>query len=480
MQSLRIVDILRSLSAVERRGFGEFLTSPYFSVPERTKRFWAILSPYAPAFDSEELSRAQLFPKLFPDTPLDEQKFREEVSMLYRQLKQFLALETLQQTRHAADLLLLRSVRERGIGNIFEIEANALEREIAAVSQPADEDYWAAYQLADERNRFFGQQQVRTADDSLQHKSDALDTYYWLVKLRESCEMLNRNQLLNTQFDAHLMLLPQPSAMPHAQIEPSAQAKIALYQAIYQMLQLPTEKQYFEQVLSKIAEVQQRLERDELRAVYQFAQNHCIRRINAGDASYTAELVRIYRELLESGALLLPSSGQLLHTDYKNAVTAALRSQDFAFAEHIIVTYRQLLAPQHMDSAYHFCLASLRFETGNSREAIKLLQQVQPTDVFYYLAARDLLLKIYYETAEYETLHYLLDAYAVYLKRNNALSKGQKENRLNFIKFVKQLVRIVDGDPKIAEKHRTALLEALSAAPNTTNISWLQAKASIA
>lgn len=475
MQSLRIIEMLRTLSAIERRAFGEFLASPYFSASERSYRFWTHIQQYAPAFDSPNLAREVLFAELYPNTPLDQQKFREEVSLLYRLLKQFLAIEMIIKTPHVSHVFMLRAVRERRLESTFEFEANVLEREIATIAQPSEGDYWAAYQLADERNRMFGQQQVRVANDSLQQKADALDTYYWLVKLRESCEMLNRSQLFNATFETHLTLTEPLHTTPHAGIAISAQRTVALYEAIYAMLQQPTVSQHFRTVIEIITEVKDTLTPQELRAVYQFAQNHCIRRINAGETAYTRELVEIYRQLLESGVLLL-ETGHLPHTDYKNAVTAALRNKDIAFAEHIIATYRPLLAPKQAENAHSFCVASLLFETGKNREAIKLLQSVQPSDVFYYLSARDLLLKIYYETNEYETLRYLLDAYLVYLRRNTTLSKSQKESRFNFIKFTKQLTRIADSNPVTTQKQRAKLLEALSTTPNTTNLIWLQEK----
>ena len=98
-----------------------------------------------------------------------------------------------------------------------------------------------------------------------------------------------------------------------------------------------------------------------------------------------------------------------------------------------------------------------------------MLNNVEYMDVYYILDSKILLLKTYYELEEVDAFYSLIDSFYVYLRRNELISDYQKTICLNFVKFVKKLMRIKLGDKAAAEK----LLQELNENQQVASISWL-------
>jgi hypothetical protein len=72
-------------------------------------------------------------------------------------------------------------------------------------------------------------------------------------------------------------------------------------------------------------------------------------------------------------------------------------------------------------------------------------------DLHTSLDPRSMLLRIYYEKNFLDALESLLDSFQIYIKRQKKLGY-QGENYLNFIRFTRQLLRIVSNDTLALEK----------------------------
>ncbi|MGB4929619.1 MAG: hypothetical protein WBP43_06600, partial [Chitinophagales bacterium] len=70
--------------------------------------------------------------------------------------------------------------------------------------------------------------------------------------------------------------------------------------------------------------------------------------------------------------------------------------------------------------------AVLYYEKHDFNRAMQLLNKVHFTDPNYYLDAKSILLKIYYDHHEYDAIISLRDTVKIYLLRDKLLSKSQK------------------------------------------------------
>ncbi|MEL7340822.1 MAG: hypothetical protein AAGM67_10075, partial [Bacteroidota bacterium] len=293
MKNSKLLRLLRKLSKEERQRFQLYLQSPYCNPHPRLCQLYEAILPYGPDFDDPKLSKAKLQKKLYGGKNFREQKVADEISLLYRRLKDFVGEERYREDGLQAESQALQALSERGLDELFEIEFRRLEKKL--LQRPfLDETYHRQQlSLAQARNDHFGRKQLRTEHEGLALKHQALDQHYLAIKLRESCEVLNRQQIINTEIPIQLseVLIETLSAADHPYRKIPV---IDVYYHIYQTLAHPEEDQYYEEMLEVLELYSSFFAPEESRAMFNYAQNHCIRRINQGQEAFEAKLFALY------------------------------------------------------------------------------------------------------------------------------------------------------------------------------------------
>ena len=100
------------------------------------------------------------------------------------------------------------------------------------------------------------------------------------------------------------------------------------------------------------------------------------------------------------------------------------------------------------------------------------MQTVEYSDVFYILDSKSMLLKSYYELNENDSLFSLCNSFSILLRRKKLISENHRVNHLNFIRFVKSLMRL---DAKDNAKIKL-LKKEIEQANKVADKSWLLEK----
>ncbi|MEL6805808.1 MAG: hypothetical protein AAFO91_18735, partial [Bacteroidota bacterium] len=219
----------------------------------------------------------------------------------------------------------------------------------------------------------------------------------------------------------------------------------------------------------------------ERRAMYKYALNFCIRRINAGEAGYLEESFGIYQAMLDAG--LLHVQGEISHTDFKNIATSGVRLGAYEWVADFIERYSPEVGGGLGENVVIYCRAYLYAASGRAREAMRLLQEVQFTDVYYALSARTLLLQIYYEQADWDGLEYQLKAYQLFLQRNRHLSQRNRKLYLKFARMLGQLLKLAFSSASLSrsdyQKASQQLHEKIAQQEEVAHKAWLLQRLSI-
>ena len=254
-------------------------------------------------------------------------------------------------------------------------------------------------------------------------------------------------------------------------------AILIYYQAFLTLTDSSNESHYMKlkELLSENIHV---FSKSEAKQMYDYAQNYCIKKINSGNTNYSIELFNLYKLLLEKkvifeGKYITPSS-------YKNIVSLGLRLKEFHWTKKFIEDYKEKIAFEFRNNAYIYNLASFYYSTEEYGKALKLIQKVEFTDIFYHLGSKSMLLKIFYELDETEPFYSLVDTFIMYLKRNKLISDYQFEVHHNLIKFSKKTfdlkLRLTQNKKSVNKKALEILKEKINSTPKITNLQWLNEK----
>ena len=138
--------------------------------------------------------------------------------------------------------------------------------------------------------------------------------------------MLNRQNIVQTQFKLHLV--PEIKSFLQAKDNPYTDVPMLnIYYLVFLTLTENKKEEHYKKLVVLLEKHAPGFLGEESRAMYRYAQNYCIRKINSGKSNYFRELFELYKTQLESEVIF--ENKYLDHTDYKNIVTVALRLPEF-------------------------------------------------------------------------------------------------------------------------------------------------------
>ena len=229
--------------------------------------------------------------------------------------------------------------------------------------------------------------------------------------------------------------------LQHIDNQPSVLERpaVAVYYYCYLLQTQPNEATHFDTFKRLIIEHFAIFNSADIRVLYLLAVNYCIKKHNAGDEKYAFQGLELYKKALKDDFLL--ENGVLSRFSYRNIVAWALLEKDYDWTEKFINDYKNNLERTFRDSMYSFCLARLEFSRKNYQAALLLLQKAEYRDILLGLAAKVILLKIYYELQETDVLEAHLNSMKAYIIRKRVLGY-HKKNYQNIIFYTKKLMTL--------------------------------------
>ena len=437
MQKSKLIEILKRLTPKQIRSLDEFIRSPFFNKNENAIQLFKQIKKHCPSFNSKKLERHEIFETTFPKMKFDEKKLGYLHSDLVKMTEKFLAYSEFEKSTSAFQLNLLKAYNDLELDKQYK-STMAMAENRQRQNPHGDADYYfQQYNLAALENDYFNRQRKRHFDENLQAAIDNFDLYYISQKLKYSCEIANRQNVLSAKYRLRLL----EEILSYLKNNPLEDVPvISIYYHILMTLIESENEQHYIKLKELLVLHVDKFPKEEARDMYTFAINYCIKKANKGESQFLIELFELYKTALQLEVIF---DGRFISPwTFKNIVGAALRVEEFEWANNFIKDYKNKIRAKFRENAFLYNLASLHFARKEFSKAQELLNQVEFTDVFYATDSKALLIRIYYELGETEPLISLLDSFYTYLNRNKLISKSHKLLLFNLIKFVRKLVRI--------------------------------------
>ena len=371
--------------------------------------------------------------------------------------------ESLQHNEPLHEQLLRKELALRNCGKSYRAKLN---NKISNASKDADyflDQYQSAYIHLD----LWSGRQKRKEEQNIEEVIENLDKFYFAKKMELSCAVQNSRNVLarnfRNTFQDELMNLLHSHDYNKVPI-------IAIYYKILLTLTKENDEKQFDELLKLLLQHETNFSLHQMREIYQYAMNYCIKKINKGNTSYFKTLFQIYKVILPK-KILMPE-GNLPQFDYKNIVTIALRMKEIQWAKKFIEDYQQYINKEDRENAYTYNLAHWHFHNRDYSKTLSLFQRVKFTDVYYQLDTKSIQLKTYFEQDDLEAFFYHASAFRTYIRRNKMISDYQRLSYRNFIKYAGQLLRAGNAPKKIS-----AIRKEMVAIKQVADINWLLQKA---
>jgi len=475
MKNTRLIRLLKTLNPREIVRFKEYVNSPFFNKNQKVIQLCEEVLRYGPDYEDPKLNRRDLFQLFFGASTYSDGRINNIISDLLQLLYQFLSYLQFesrppQQINLLLDQLLLR-------GSQQEVQRVAKRYLKAQEKNPFRnyEFFQEEYVFYDQLDRHFFTKNIRAYDENLQAKNDNLDLYYFCNKLRIACDMISRNIVAKASYECHFL---EEILAVYDRQKSTFEKKPALqiYFQVMQMLQQPEAEKHYLGLKKLLEEKLHLFPQEELRVLFTYAINYCIKQINSGKRKFYRETLELYQQTLDRQIIF--KNGHITSWTFKNIITVGIRLHEFTWVEQFIYQYQDNLIPEEKNNAVAFNLAALHYAQKDYKKALQQLHRIDFSNTSYHLGAKIIQIKSYYELNETESLYALIEATRKYVLRSFQLSEYGKKDNNSFLKLTRKIYQLKRKKSQLTDsaliKKKKVLEEQLQTGEMTANKDWLE------
>lgn len=467
MAQPKLLIFFNQLNIAEKVKFKELVHSSFFNKRDKLKKLVDYFEKEHPE-DGMEWDKKKAYTSVFGKEKFNELQLNNLLSDLYKLGEKFMINNQFEYDKELRDVALIESlINQGGINNVAGF-LNKKKKESSVT------DFYGTYKVNLLADQFHFRKTRKTNNIFLLNSQKQLDLFFVCTQLKIWCELLNRSNVLSLEYNQnHLkrFQLLLKSYITEYENEPY----VILYYPIFQWMKKPSSDKWYIGYLEKMIKYIPVFPVDEAKEICNYIQNYCVKRINEGRDEFLKELFQLFKLMLNEN--LIYEGNYLSQWTYKNIVTVGVRLKEFEWTENFIHEYYNKLPANDADNAYQFNLAVLHYESGKYDRAMQLLNKVHFTDPNYYLDAKSILLKIYFEQQEDDALYSLRDTVKIYLLREKVLSKNQKMLYKNLFSYTMKLFRLKFQSAHLKSENKLAINKKLAAEIETNehiaNKQWL-------
>ncbi|MEY3194000.1 MAG: hypothetical protein RIQ78_96, partial [Bacteroidota bacterium] len=363
MQKSVLAEIVRSLGKKEVRDLNKWLQSPSHNQRQDVVKLFDFLVKVSGKAE-HSCDKELAWKAIFAQEPYDDAFMRQVMYFLLKAIEEYLVFTDFTSDRVQYQLSLTRSYRKRKLEKSYK-QAHRLGLENLE-NQPLRNDWYLL-------NKFFLAQEeyeykmsiTQNAPVNLQETADALEKWFLEERLRVSNAMLAHHRVYQKITYDHGFLEKAIAYMEDRKMldDPS----LAVYYYAYQAFKRPTEEYYFNNLEHLIHHEMGKFQHSEVRALYLAALNYCVPKINQGRHDFYQKAFDLYKKGIETGILI--ENGVLSRYTFLNAVSSALKTQEFDWAEKFIEQFQPFLEEKQRQGSVNFSLSRLYFERGDYDKA---------------------------------------------------------------------------------------------------------------
>ena len=382
----------------------------------------------------------------------DDQQLRLWMSFLLKSIEKYLVHAEFFQDAAGVKIKLAQIYRQRNLPKQVEWQLRELlEQQEKRAFRNAD-FYQDELQIQHERYRLSSANR-HTGELSLQKMSDNIDIAFLSQKLRQACLILAHQAVYKAEYNIGLLAETISYVEEKKLFDIPA---IAVYYYAYQILTHSDAPDYFPEFKKTLVAYSDKFPKDELGDLYLLAINFCIRKYNAGERRFLEDEFELYKEGLKKE--LFFKNKNLSRYTYRNVVTIGLVLGEFEWVEKFIHQYKNALEKAYRTSTFSLCLAGLEYSRKNFDEALILLRKSNFKEILLNLAAKTIMLKIFYERSAFDLLDAHLEAMRTFIRRKKIIAY-HRENYINLIRFTRRLIERNPFDRAEAKSLQQEIME---------------------
>lgn len=390
--------------------------------------------------NNRNITKEELYNYIFPQKKYNDLKIRIVMSETTRIVSYFLSILQIENENNYCSKTILQKSILYNNSKLFQSESvyfqQLIDQEIVKDAAYFDRKYEFSYS-----NYQFWENKNRTSDFKFNEIIHDFDTAFIIKKLKLACEAKSHSNIVGHQYSDSLLefineFLKENQEFLEIPI-------LSIYFSAYHLLENHGNLDWYMNTKKLVEHHFKEISTTDLKSIYQILINFSLKKINSSQLDFCEEAIFYYSKGIENRFLL--SNNKISKFTYRNIVNICLKwgRADLAIAS--CENYKDLLLEEDKESSYEFAMAMIDYQYNRLQVAQVRLQKVDFKDHLYNLAAKTLLMKIYYENNEMDLLEFHLDAMSMYLLRKKLIGY-HKVNYQNIINCCRMMTKVKNKD----------------------------------
>lgn len=453
------MEIFRKLSSEETRKLKKFVVSPYFFQHDDVQKLYEYL--FSKKYLSENnTNRTKIFQYLYGEIAYDDARLRYITSLATDVLETFFQIERNNKNKANNTLAISKTLHEKQLHSFAAIYLQK-SFELHQQSTQQNATYWQQSFHLEEEIFKQSNQQSRSKENNIQSIISTLDQYYITQLLKYACIAISYQQIIKKDYQYLLLNVVLATIKED---ENTLNNTSLIYYKIYQ-LYTTSELHYFDDLLTLLPTHSSYFSLDELKDIYLLIINFGIKQLNSGNKTFAMKLYSIYQSGLQTHVFI--ENQNISRFTFTNIVFTGLQTSDFDGVFSFIKSYEKYLPENFRKSTIGFNKARYHYFLKEYKTALKYLTDYEYNDILQNIAVKNMQLKIYVETQEWEILDSFLNTFSVFLYRQKDLGYHLLNYR-NTIKYARNLPEILNSNKKM----KTAFANEIQNEQNLLDKDW--------
>ncbi len=491
MLKSKFLDIVKTFSPEELKGFRNFVRSPFHNSNKNVIRVTEIVKKYFPEFKDEHLLKENIFMKIYPGKMYNDTVMRILLSDLLKLAEEYLACINLKKNPLEEKKLLLNELDERRIQVLFNMNMKSANEMLGENNQESlRNDSFNSIDIKYFLDRFefesllidnmISRNKQPESGMNVLKQGEYLINFFLINILNIAQELSSHYEVLNVKFEYNIVdefLSGFDIKKFITSLEKNNYryySVLSIYYYMYMSLIDPDKEEYFYKLKDLIFKNLNLFKREEKFNLFIILESICTSNTGSGKRDFYKQLMIVYEEMLSKNIYTHSPNEHFQVNLFRNIFYTAIALKKFDWAEDFINKHLSEVMPEYRDEVRHLAYTLIYFEKKDYARALEEISGVRYDFFVFKYDIRILTLKIYYEMNSFESALSLIDTFTHFLTNSKSTSESYKEGFFNFLKYVRQFIRIKTGSDKI---YIGQIKKEILATAKLINKNWILEKA---
>jgi len=457
MKDSKLVKILVTFSKEEWKEFEKFAASPYFNKGRNYIPFLKFLKKFYPKFDSEKLTRENVYKILYPGRKYKDYVIFSMTSGLYHLAEEFLIQKNDEGNLFKKEISLLNQLSLRNIDGIHNKRYTEIDNRLH--NQKAGQEIFGLFGELKTHNiqHLMKSNYEKYLKENIPTRADYFIFNFIFLLLNEVRDLivLKNNYNIETEKDLSMQLFNSTDfkkIIVYADTHYPEKSPLIKTIVNCYIASITTEDLYFtaKEELMKNYDL---FEKNLLRQLFLIMEGGCATRLKAGNRLYVKEWHELNRLCVEKKLHIYETQNFIHPMTAHNMLNIAFWNKEIKWIDLFINEHQNEFPHEfrnYLTTIGHVYLHILRKEYDY---ALKLLTTIDDSLIAFKIRVRTLQLIMYYELNEYELALNGLDSFKHFVSNNKEkFSQSEKSGIIKFLSIYEQLLKFRFGNIEISVK----------------------------